>query len=196
MVGDLRPLVDIASDREQRAAARLDAMRELGFRLRTFVHHGGLPGRGGRPRKDGTKRAPRADLPPTLRDLGISKKLSSFAQEVARLPDETFTRVRASARTVNGALRLARGHRSASSTVYFVQAIDGGPIKIGVTADLATRLRDLQIGSPQLLRLIASVPGDQRLETALHRHLSTHRLHGEWFADVPVVRAAIAEVTK
>lgn len=79
-------------------------------------------------------------------------------------------------------------------SVYFVQGVAGGPIKIGTSSDVADRVRTLQCASPVLLQVIGVVAGDQRLEQVLHRRLTSHRLHGEWFADVPEVRAAIAEV--
>lgn len=78
--------------------------------------------------------------------------------------------------------------------VYFIQGVDGGPIKIGVSIDVIARLRDLQTGSPVRLRLIGVRNGDQATEADLHIRLSQHRLYGEWFADVPDVRAVITEI--
>lgn len=67
--------------------------------------------------------------------------------------------------------------------VYFVQPIDGGPVKIGYTTKPPEeRLKELQIGSPVTLRVITWLPGQSmELERELHRALGFWRLHGEWF---------------
>lgn len=78
--------------------------------------------------------------------------------------------------------------------VYFIQAVSGGPIKIGMSQNPERRLADLQVGSPVMLRIIGAAAGGQSREAALHRRLAKYRLHGEWFADAPEVLAAIAEV--
>lgn len=78
--------------------------------------------------------------------------------------------------------------------VYFIQGASGGPIKIGTSRDVEDRIRGLQSCSPVRLVLLGVAAGDIRLERALHRRLAPHRLHGEWFADAPEVKAAIAEV--
>jgi len=75
--------------------------------------------------------------------------------------------------------------------VYFVQAISGGPIKIGTTLDLEARLRELQCGNPEKLRYIGTVEGDLKTERALHKKLSAHRIRGEWFHPVAAVRDAM-----
>lgn len=66
-------------------------------------------------------------------------------------------------------------------TVYFIQAIAGGPIKIGYARDVEKRLRDLQCGSPFVLRVICTEEGGQKYEAQLHRRFAKWRLHGEWF---------------
>lgn len=71
--------------------------------------------------------------------------------------------------------------RSYGSTVYFVQSGLSGPVKIGVTEDLPSRLKSLQTASPYPVRLIAYAEGDHRLESAYHRRFAAHRLAGEWF---------------
>lgn len=70
-------------------------------------------------------------------------------------------------------------------SVYFIQAVGGGPIKIA-----------LQAGSPVTLRIIGIADGGQPQEVALHRRLAKHRLHGEWFADVPAVHRVRREVAR
>lgn len=78
--------------------------------------------------------------------------------------------------------------------VYFIQAVHGGPIKIGMSESPERRLSDLQVGSPYKLRIIGIAAGGQPREASLHKRLAAHRLHGEWFTDTPEVLAAMAEV--
>lgn len=65
--------------------------------------------------------------------------------------------------------------------VYFIQGQDDGPIKIGFTRDVAGRLRQLQTGHHDRLRVLRSMRGDKALEAWLHRRFAAHRLTGEWF---------------
>jgi hypothetical protein len=65
--------------------------------------------------------------------------------------------------------------------VYFIQAEDGGLIKIGWALNPAKRLRDLQIGSPVKLKILATVEGRRADEAWLHRVFHDSRRHGEWF---------------
>lgn len=69
-----------------------------------------------------------------------------------------------------------------SGTIYFVQAGDTKRIKIGFTQWTAEqRLRRLQVGSPEKLKLLAAVTGTVREERALHRQFASDNTGGEWF---------------
>jgi hypothetical protein len=70
---------------------------------------------------------------------------------------------------------------SRPSYVYFIQAQEGGPVKIGWTYNPVRRLKDLQSASPYKLVIRKLVPGTQRLEHYLHQRYESHRLEGEWF---------------
>jgi len=77
--------------------------------------------------------------------------------------------------------------------VYFVQQAGGvGPIKIGHTSILGTRLESLQAGSPVPLVMLGWLPGDNMEERALHRRFAKSRLHSEWFAPTPALLALVA----
>ncbi|MEW9855948.1 GIY-YIG nuclease family protein [Novosphingobium sp. M1R2S20] len=67
------------------------------------------------------------------------------------------------------------------SRVYFIQAASG-PIKIGVSGNPQSRLKNLQVGSAEKLTLLATVPGGRFTEEQIHQRLIAHRLHGEWFS--------------
>lgn len=78
------------------------------------------------------------------------------------------------------------------SYIYFAQAVSGGPIKIGYSADPITRIRSLGTGSQGRLRLLAMFPGQKADEWRLHDGLDEHRVNGEWFEDCDEVHASMA----
>ena len=69
-----------------------------------------------------------------------------------------------------------------NSVVYFLQ-VSTGQVKIGYTREgsLKSRIRELQIGNHQELKLIRAVKGGGRQESWLHYHFRAHRIRGEWF---------------
>jgi hypothetical protein len=96
--------------------------------------------------------------------------------------------------------------------VYFVQAGDDGPIKIGVArASIPARLKSLQTGNPAPLRLLGYLPHEScdallvrwrqdgirsgaiawahqsrvSVEVVLHGMFAEGRLEGEWFEPTP-----------
>jgi hypothetical protein len=69
--------------------------------------------------------------------------------------------------------------------VYFIQAGEGGPVKIGSTADTSSRLRELQCANPVELSLLREVDGGLAEERWLQKHFSRRRLRGEWFSFCP-----------
>lgn len=76
--------------------------------------------------------------------------------------------------------------------VYFIGPSDDGPVKIGFTTHLATRLQQLQTASPVPLRIIANVVGTRLIEALLHRWFRRWHIRGEWFdMDVDRVYHAI-----
>lgn len=65
--------------------------------------------------------------------------------------------------------------------VYFVQAEDGGLIKIGTAISPLHRLKTMQTGCPLKLSLIGLADGNRLLERRLHKQFVDTRVHGEWF---------------
>lgn len=65
--------------------------------------------------------------------------------------------------------------------VYFIQAGENGPVKIGITSCLEQRLSDLQIANHEKLRCLLTISGGQSLEMTLHHVLRSWCIHGEWF---------------
>ena len=60
---------------------------------------------------------------------------------------------------------------------------DINPVKIGVSNDPINRIKDLQVGSPFPLKIIAKKKTSlaDKLERILHRRFSSKTLKGEWF---------------
>ena len=75
--------------------------------------------------------------------------------------------------------------------VYFIQSSDGR-IKIGVSNHPEKRLASLQTGHAGELRLLATTPGDYRVERDWHARFAIHRLRGEWFYPAADLLEAIA----
>lgn len=80
------------------------------------------------------------------------------------------------------------------SFVYFVQPVNGGPVKIGCSKMPRARLSSLMAWSPFKLRLLATAPGDYVSEGQLHRRFEADRLHGEWFRPSPDLMELIDRV--
>lgn len=87
--------------------------------------------------------------------------------------------------------------------VYFIQGIDGGPIKIGESGDVMARLRDLQACSPVVLHAIGVidiaaryVESRRKTEQAWHSAFSRSRLHGEWFRPTPSLLDQIQKLAR
>lgn len=78
--------------------------------------------------------------------------------------------------------------------VYFIRCDPGngtGPIKIGWTASIETRMRTLQRSNPYPLTLLGVVPGDASLEHQIHEAFASARIQGEWFRSTPELLAFI-----
>lgn len=65
--------------------------------------------------------------------------------------------------------------------VYFIQAGESGPIKIGSSSSPTDRLKTLQVASPERLRMLLVVDGGAHVEQALHHHFGSTRMSSEWF---------------
>jgi len=69
--------------------------------------------------------------------------------------------------------------------VYFLQAGEGGAVKIGLAKDARRRVALLKTGSPLPLTLIGLwADGSAEDEQALHRRFAGARVRGEWFEPV------------
>lgn len=71
--------------------------------------------------------------------------------------------------------------------IYWIQAVDGGPIKIGLADAPARRLLMLQTGNPQELCIRRIQRGRASDEPWLHALFGGYRIRGEWFRAHPVL---------
>lgn len=65
--------------------------------------------------------------------------------------------------------------------IYFFQGECGGPIKIGYSLSPRQRLKELQTGYPDLLKVLAIIRGTEKDEKEMHERFAKFRLRGEWF---------------
>lgn len=78
--------------------------------------------------------------------------------------------------------RQRRNQEGAPGYVYFVEATSTKRVKIGFSLHSpAKRLRQLQQGCSERLRIIVAVVGSRVLERDLHRRFAAYRIVGEWF---------------
>jgi hypothetical protein len=75
--------------------------------------------------------------------------------------------------------------------IYAIRAVTINRIKIGYSTDPEVRLCTMQVGSPDILEIIATWPGTEQDERRLHRHLHQWRIHGDWFESSENVLDAI-----
>lgn len=73
--------------------------------------------------------------------------------------------------------------------IYAIQSSKTKLIKIGFSVMPEGRVKGLQTGSPDKLKLLKTWPGTMSDEKRIHRCLKEHRVHGEWF-EVSYDRAA------
>lgn len=109
-------------------------------------------------------------------------------------------RPREKRRRFRGAINSPLGPAKPEPSTNFVYAIcgDEGPVKIGITKDVAKRLSGLQTGHPHRLRVFFAAPMEdavaaRSVEKSCHARLSASRLSGEWFAIDPYEAAGVIQ---
>lgn len=82
-------------------------------------------------------------------------------------------------------------------TVYFIQAGERGPIKIGYADDVAKRKAKMQADNHEPLLLLGVITGDAKTESDFHQRFATARIRGEWFtptAELVAFTATLSEL--
>ncbi len=80
--------------------------------------------------------------------------------------------------------------------IYFIQTVEGGPIKIGVTTQLQARLSALATAHSKDLRVLGVLDGERSVEKELHERFSHLRVKNEWFEPGEDLCQFIAESCK
>lgn len=60
--------------------------------------------------------------------------------------------------------------------LYFIQSVEGGPVKIGTTKDLSGRVKQLEANYRTPMVVLATTDGTYKEERAMHRRFSHLRL--------------------
>lgn len=71
--------------------------------------------------------------------------------------------------------------------LYFIQSGTGGPVKIGYTKQLATRLKAIHKLNGGSVRFLGALVGTREDEKRFHEKYAGDRLHGEWFRLSPEI---------
>jgi len=82
-----------------------------------------------------------------------------------------------------------------ASWVYFIRPVGmAGPVKIGWSKSVETRLLQLTEWSPFPLEIAARIDGDRHIEARFHALFHDLRSHKEWFHASPRIDAVIADI--
>lgn len=65
--------------------------------------------------------------------------------------------------------------------IYFIESETQSAVKIGFATNVYTRLKGLQTGNPDTLKLLAHVRSTYGAEQVLHKALVEHRIMLEWY---------------
>ena len=77
--------------------------------------------------------------------------------------------------------------------VYVIQGVNGF-VKIGRAKNIAKRIKDIQVGHPVPLRLLAILDHDPETEDKYHRRFGSLRASGEWFHFIGHLRKAVLAI--
>jgi hypothetical protein len=120
----------------------------------------------------------------SLERLGFKRKL--FEDGWFYIPPAKFSLLRVLKNpSKEDVLEAKKEMESASKNktyVYFIQSVNGGPIKIGKSDDVKRRILDMQTANPFRLRLLLVLSDDKATEKEMHDAFIDLRIDGgEWF---------------
>lgn len=85
----------------------------------------------------------------------------------------------------------------ADKDVYFIECLETGRIKIGISDSVSSRFEGLKTMSPTQLRILGVVRYAGRgFEKFLHEKYKEYRIHHEWFNDNQGLRSLILDMNK
>lgn len=68
-----------------------------------------------------------------------------------------------------------------NTVCYFIGSSETDRVKIGYTGDIGRRLVDIQVGCPDVVSVLHTMPGSRGTEAMLHRKFAKQHYRGEWF---------------
>jgi Meiotically up-regulated gene 113 len=78
-------------------------------------------------------------------------------------------------------MAIAANRPPKPTAIYIAQEGTKGVIKIGISHEVAERIKNISQASGRKMKLLASFPGNTEDEKALHTRFSHLRTQGEWF---------------
>lgn len=79
--------------------------------------------------------------------------------------------------------------------IYFITCeLADFPIKIGMSANMTERMRDIRTSLPFEPVLLGTTPGTSKTEREIHSRFEATRLRGEWFMRTPELLSYIEEL--
>lgn len=166
---------------------KVEALRKLGEMLQAAPKAAGakgLPGGGTR----GSKKEPRVDDPPTLKELGLTKKESAVAQKLAALPEKDFEQVREGHVTVAKAIAAVNQTKPAAPAK--VAPAEPPPVDPEDEYTELDAARD-QIEALQSMLAVASMGNAPDEDKEMARNLIA-----ELRAEIKTLRATLKAVTQ
>lgn len=79
------------------------------------------------------------------------------------------------------ALEVAQGTKRGHGYVYFCKNGRRKQVKIGFGVSYKDRIANLNVASPEDLKVLAVMPGDRKAEGELHTRFRKYHIRGEWF---------------
>jgi|GEM_PF-5585144 len=117
-----------------------------------------------------------------FRPLWTDNSLMARRKQVGKRYEKELRRKEREAKKL-GALqeREVEKDKPKEDFVYFLQAGETGPIKIGTSQNPRKRIASLRTATAEELRVLKIVKGSKTLETTLHDRFTSIRKRGEWF---------------
>jgi len=84
-----------------------------------------------------------------------------------------------------------RGKNPGSNYIYYVADTGRDVVKIGISRNPWSRVKDIQVGSSSKFELLATLKTSERSEQAIHKFFQVTRLEGEWFSRSPALNSLI-----
>ena len=100
--------------------------------------------------------------------LNFDEERGIYAERVSVAPQEPPT------------IKIVR-RKDDPGWIYFIQQEVSLLIKIGIARNAWTRMKNLQVGSPERLKMLGSFRGTGQTEADLHAEFADLYVAGEWF---------------